>query len=84
MRWPDWWQWELEFTAHLEKRMVQRSFNETGLREMLFRALKYRADVVPGRYVIETHFQDQDWQVIVEPDSEEQALVVITAYPVTR
>ena len=84
MRWPDWWQWELEFTAHLEKRMVQRSFNETGLREMLSRALKYRADVVPGRYVIETRLQGQDWQVIVEPDSEEQALVVITAYPVTR
>jgi hypothetical protein len=30
--WPEWWEWELELTAHLEKRMLDRDFNEIDLR----------------------------------------------------
>ena len=33
--WPDWWDWELEFTPHLIKRMIDRQFNEVELRAML-------------------------------------------------
>lgn len=33
--WPQWWDWELEFSPHLLKRMVDRSFNEIDLRSML-------------------------------------------------
>ena len=36
--WPDWWEWELEFTSHLEKRMEDRDFTELDLRAMLERA----------------------------------------------
>jgi len=26
--WPEWWGWELEFTSHLLKRMIDRGFSE--------------------------------------------------------
>jgi len=37
MSWPEWWDWELEMTPHVEKRMIQRSFTEIELREMFDR-----------------------------------------------
>lgn len=37
-RWPDWWEWEVELTPHLERRMEDRSFSEVDLRGMLERA----------------------------------------------
>ena len=80
--WPDWWDWELELSPHLLKRMTDRSFNEIDLRRMLERASDYREDVVEGRLVIETRHRGRPWEVIVEPDRERQLLVVITAYPV--
>ena len=81
MNWPDWWEWELEFSPHLEKRMVQRNFTEIDLREMLHRAQRYRPDMMEGRWVIETQHRHRDWEVVVESDPEERLLVVITAYP---
>ncbi len=82
MKWPNWWEWELEITPHLEKRMGDRDFTEIDLREMLQRAQRYRADVEEGRWVIETRHRRRRWEVIVEPDPEERLLVVITAYPI--
>ena len=38
MEWPAWWEWELEITPHLEKRMEDRDFTEIELREMLEQA----------------------------------------------
>lgn len=80
--WPEWWEWELEFTPHLEKRMVDRNFNESDLRTMLENAKGYHPDAVEGRWVIETKHGRQSWEVIVEPDYDEKLLLVITAYPV--
>ncbi len=80
-RWPPWWEWELELTPHLLKRMVDRRFTEVELREMLEAATGYRADVVDGRYVIDCRHQRKPWDVIVEPDAAAKRLVVITAYP---
>jgi hypothetical protein len=82
--WPDWWDWELELTAHLEKRMVDRDFSEVDLRTMLEKATGYQLDVVEGRWVIQTKHQRRKWEVIVEPDAEEELLVVVTAYPVSK
>jgi Domain of unknown function (DUF4258) len=82
MAWPEWWEWELELTPHLEKRMEDRDFTEVALREMLERAHSYRADVVIGRWVIVTRHRQEPWEVIVEPDPASALLVVITAYPV--
>ena len=40
--WPDWWDWELELTPHLLKRMIDREFSEVDLRIMLANAPKSR------------------------------------------
>jgi hypothetical protein len=84
MNWPSWWDWELEITPHLEKRMEDRHFTEVDLREMFGQAITVRTDVVEGRFVIVTRHQGQLWEVIVEPDADDLLLVVVTAYPATR
>jgi hypothetical protein len=80
--WPDWWDWELELTPHVEKRMEDRGFSEVDLRRMLEHARGLRPDVVDGRHVVETSHAGQAWEVIVEPDELDQLLVVVTAYRV--
>ncbi len=80
MAFPDWWDWELELTPHLEKRMEDRGFTEVELRNMLETALGFRSDIVDGRFVIETRFRGRRWEVVVEPDEMEHLLVVVTAF----
>jgi len=81
--WPDWWEWEVDLTPHLLKRMEDRNFTELDLRGMLQHAKAYRQDATADRWVIDTRHHMQPWEVIVEPDPIEQLLVVITAYPVS-
>ena len=76
--------WELELSAHLLKRMEDRAFNEVDLRRMLELATGHRADILEGRFVIDTRHAGRSWEVIVEPDEIRQLLVVITAYPVDQ
>jgi hypothetical protein len=81
--WPEWWSWELDCSnPHLAKRMIDRGFNETDLREMLQRATGYRTDAEPGRWVIETSHDGKSWEVIVEPDAIAKLLIVVTAYAI--
>lgn len=80
-RWPEWWSWDLEFTAHLLKRMKDRSFSEVDLRTMLTKAMAFHPDVEPGRWAIVTRHRRRTWEVIVEPDDRARVLVVVTAYP---
>jgi len=82
--WPDWWDWELELSPHLLRRMVDRRFTEVDLRRMLFDAKRIRSDVAPGRWVAETALRRRPWEVVVEPDQHAKVLVVVTAYPVDR
>ena len=82
MTFPEWWDWELELTPHVEKRMEDRTFTEVDLRQMLKRATGFRRDVVEGRFVLEARFLAGPWEVVVEPDEVEHLLVVVTAYPV--
>ena len=84
MEWPEWWSWELELTPHLLKRMDDRGFTEVDLRTMLEIAKSFFEDIVGGRFVIETRHRGHDWEVIVEPESRERLLVVVTAYPAER
>lgn len=81
-QWPEWWEWELELSSHLLKRMLDRDFSEVDLRLMIQQATELHEDDEPGRWLVETKHDSQPWQVIVEPDSEDKLLVVITAYPV--
>ena len=80
--WPQWWEWELEFTPHLIKRMEDRGFNETDLREMLHRSRTFKKDIVEGRWIISTRHGRCAWEIIVEPDDIENLLIIVTAYPV--
>lgn len=84
VEWPSWWQWELELSPHLLKRMVDRSFSEVDPRAMLERASAYRADIVENRWTIETRRAGRKWEVIVEPDGDAELLVVVTAYELWR
>jgi len=81
--WPRWWDWELELSPHLFKRMADRRFTEVDLRSMLESARGYRRAPMAGRWVLETRHRSRSWEVVVEPDEEEELLVVITAYPVS-
>jgi hypothetical protein len=62
--------------------MEDRDFTEIDLRAMLEQAQDYYPDVVEGRRAIATRHRQQQWHVIVEPDSAALLLVVVTAYPV--
>ena len=83
-RWPEWWEWELELSPHLLKRMGDRRFTEVDVRRMLHVATRLRRDIEPGRWVVVTRHRRARWEVIVEPDADAQMLVVITAYPAER
>lgn len=58
------------------------NFTEVDLRSMLERASTLSPDVMEGRFAIATRHAGRPWEVIVEPDDEDQLLLVITAYPV--
>ncbi len=45
-------------------------------------ATNYRPDIEEGRWRVETKFQGQAWEIIVEPLPERKLLVVVTAYDV--
>ena len=82
-RWPEWWEWELELSPHLLKRMADRRFTEIDLRSMLKGANACRRSPIAGRWVIETRLRGRSWEVVVEPDDEVELVVVITAYPIS-
>jgi hypothetical protein len=78
--WPDWWDWELELTSHLLKRMIDRGFNETDLREMLASSSGFQRSTTLGRFVIVCGYNGDVWEIVVEPDEPSRQLLVITAY----
>lgn len=81
--WPDWWDWDLDVAnPHLREKMIVRRFNEADLRGMMESASVLRPDFEPGRWVLETRFDNEDWEVIVEPDEGRLRLIVVTAYQV--
>ncbi len=79
---PEWWNWELEFTPHLDKRLSDRDLTEIDLRIMFDNASGYTRDNVEGRWIVKTRHKRKRWEIIVEPDFEEKLLVVVTVYPV--
>jgi hypothetical protein len=79
---PEWWDWELELTPHVEKRMEDRDFNEVDLRAMLRSAPSHHPDHVHGRFVVQAAHRGRAWDVIVEPDDQDRLLVVVTCYPI--
>lgn len=78
---PAWWDWELELSPHVVKRMADRGFTELDLRSMLNAATTVRRDVVHGRWIAVCRLHWRRWEVVLEPDPNLRVLVVITAYP---
>ena len=81
---PEWWNWDLSFTAHAELRMEQRGVTEVEVRAMLERAIRFEASVVEGRFMIHTKRGQGSWVVIVEPDADVRLLVVVTVCEVSQ
>jgi hypothetical protein len=78
---PDWWDWPLTFTAHVEARMEERQFSEVELRTMFAAATRISDARRPGRFLIACRHRDVPWTVVVEPDPAAQLLFVVTAFP---
>ena len=81
--WPPWWDWDLEYSPHLLKRMKDRGFTDTDLRDMLGTATGHRPGAASGRHVIITRHAGRQWEVVVEPDDADELLTVVTAYPIS-
>ena len=81
---PEWWNWELSFTSHAELRMEQRGVTEVEVRAMLERATSFEPNVVEGRCMIPVRHLQRPWIAIVEPDAEEESLVIVTVYEVSE
>jgi len=79
---PFWWEWELELSPHLLKRMVDRQFNEAELRTMLEKANPIHPNHEAGRWIAACEHDGRTWEVILEPALDEKVLVVVTAYPI--
>lgn len=77
---PPWWEWELELSPHLLKRMTDRGFNEVDLRQMLAGAADCRPSAVEGRFVVSATLDEQQWEIVLEPDELGTILIVVTAY----
>lgn len=79
---PEWWDWELAFTAHVELRMEERGFTEVDVRGMLEGAGE---DLEPsrkeGRWIVQARYHGVGWIIVLEPDHRRQLLYVVTAYP---
>ncbi len=79
---PHWWNWELELSPHVLKRMVDRGFSEVGLRLVMAKATDVESNDETGRWVVRTTHESRPWNVIVEPDWMDRSSEVIAAYPV--
>lgn len=77
---PEWWGWPLAFTAHAELRMEERGVSEAELRVMLEDATDLESSRCPGRWTVRTRLAGHPWVLIVEPDADEQILMVAAAY----
>lgn len=80
LRLPDWYNWDFLLSAHVERRMDDRGFNEVALRSMLATPTGVRPAAYPGRFVVTCEHGAESWIVVVEPDFEDRAVVVVTAY----
>ena len=80
---PDWWNFELELSPHVEERMIDRGFSEVDLRLMFEATVLIRPGVAKDRWILETAHDGDAWEVVVEPDEHDRVIVVITAYRVT-
>ena len=78
---PEWWDWELAYTEHVEARLLERGVSDIELRTMLDRALELVPGSRAGRWLVRTRHASRPWVVVVEPDPDERLLYVVTVHP---
>jgi hypothetical protein len=49
---PDWWEWELELSSHVLKRIRDRAISEIDLRQMMEMGKGLRRDDDSGRCIV--------------------------------
>ncbi len=81
---PEWWDWELAFTAHIESRMEERGISELELRMMLEEATQFSPARQTGRFLVSAWHASRRWVVVLEPDREERVTYVVTAFPTSE
>lgn len=72
MQRPPWWEWDLELTSHLLRRMLNRGFNEVDLREMLEAAHRLQPDVEEGRFIVATRHDGAAWRLSLSLTTSER------------
>lgn len=77
---PDWWAWDLVFTAHAARRMEERGLSEVELRTALERVKALEGGTTPGRWVATGRHRDQVWTIVLEPEPLDRVVFVVTAY----
>ncbi len=80
---PEWWNWDVRFVSHFQRRMEERVISEIDLRTMLTDATAITSSRRSGRWLISTHLGDAPWVVVVEPDPDDEITYVVTAYPIS-
>jgi hypothetical protein len=78
---PEWWDWDLAFTHHVESRMEERGFSEVELRTMLAETTELVPARQLGRFLAQASHGGRPWTVVLEPDPDDQVLFVVTAFP---
>jgi len=76
---PSWWDWELEFSSHAIKRMLERGFSESDVRAMLEDATVV-VEQSHGTFVVASFHLRRPCEIIVVPDRKEQRMVVVSVY----
>jgi len=78
---PEWWDWELAYTEHVEARMLERGVSEVELRTMFEDASSFEQATRPGRYTVHARLAGRPWTIVVEPEPDERRLYVVTVHP---
>lgn len=79
MELPDWWDWELAYTEHVESRMEERGVSDVDLRMMLQGSSSIKPGR-PGRWQVESRHAGRRWTIVLEPDLEDRLVFVVTVY----
>jgi hypothetical protein len=77
---PPWWSWEIEFTPHVLKRMIDRGFTEVDVRRMIDDATDVEPSIETGRWNVTSRHDRRLWILVLEPDEIARVVLVITAY----
>jgi len=78
---PEWWEWELAYTEHVEARMLERGVSEVDLRTMFQAATSVAPGSRRGRWTIQGRLAGRPWVIVVEPELDEHRLYVVTVHP---